>query len=383
FPVLSLKALSFASSGESPAAARADGWLYTLGVLVSFGALALVLIILRAAGSQLGWGFQLQSPVMIAGLALLMFVLGLNLLGAFEFSGRFAGVGQTWLSAQSSKVQSFFTGVLATVVATPCTAPFMATALSFAITQPAPAAVLIFLTLGFGLALPFLLLSHLPVLQRIMPRPGPWMDGFKQLWAFPMFATMLWLLWVLSNQAGSQGVLLALAIALLIGFAIWAMNRAGQSSGQPSRLYPVAAVGAVIIALLGFKQIDYSQRLANAVPATLTEESFSEDRLTTLAGGDKPVFVYFTADWCITCKVNERLALRTQQVKEAFDSAGVQTLVADWTRRDDAIASVLARFGRAGVPLYLYYPAGSKTPIELPQILRPAMLTDLVKGQAV
>ncbi|MEO0412606.1 MAG: protein-disulfide reductase DsbD domain-containing protein [Pseudomonadota bacterium] len=383
FPVLTLKALSFAQSGESTQKARSEGWFYTFGILASFLVLALVLLGLRAAGGQLGWGFQLQSPVIIAALALLMFVIGLNLLGAFEFSGRFAGAGQQWLGQQSGKVQSFFTGVLATVVATPCTAPFMATALSFAITQPAPAAILIFLSLGFGLALPFLLLSHVPALQRIMPKPGAWMDSFKQLLAFPMFATMLWLLWVLSNQTGTAGVILTLGIALLTGFAIWALQRAGQASGTSSRLYPVAAIGAIIIGLLGFKQIDYSQKLAQAVPAGLNEEVFSETRLSALTGGDDPVFVYFTADWCITCKANERLALKTRTVKDAFDEAGVKTLVADWTRRDDEIASVLSRFGRAGVPLYLYYPAGSKTPVELPQILRPGMLVSLVSDTPV
>lgn len=383
FPVLSLKALSFAKAGGSPASARSEGWFYTLGILVSFLALGLLLVGIRAAGSQLGWGFQLQSPVLVSALALLMFLIGLNLLGAFEFTGRFAGAGQDWLGSQSGKVQSFFTGVLATVVATPCTAPFVATALSFALSQPAPTAVLIFLAMGFGLALPFLLLSHIPVLQRVMPRPGPWMDSFKQLLAFPMFGTMLWLLWVLSNQAGSEGVLLTLAIALLAGFAVWAFQRAGQATGKAARLYPAAALGAIVLALLGFKQIDYSQQLANAVPAGLEEERFSESRLTSLLGGDQPVFVYFTADWCITCKANERLALKTQAVKDAFDAADVQVLMADWTRRDDAIASVLARFGRAGVPLYLYYAPGSTQPVELPQILRPGMLIALVSGTPV
>ena len=384
FPVLSLKALSFAKSGgESAGAARAEGWFYTAGVVLSFLALAGVLLGLRAAGSQLGWGFQLQSPVMVAALALVMFVVGLNLLGAFEVSGRLAGVGQSWLSQQSGGVQSFATGVLATVVATPCTAPFMATALSFALTQPAPAALLIFFCLGFGLALPFLLLSYIPALQRRLPKPGAWMDTFKQLLAFPMFATMLWLLWVLSNQSGSEGVLLTSAIALLIGFALWALQRGRGVSGKAARLYPAAALGALVIAALGFAQIDYSRQLQEAVPADLSAETFSEARLADLSGGDAPVFVYFTADWCITCKANERLALKTETVRDAFAAAGVKTLVADWTRRDEKIAAVLARYGRAGVPLYLFYPAGSREPIELPQILRPGMLTALVQETGV
>lgn len=383
FPVLSLKALSLAKSGDDSARARRDGWLYTAGILASFAALAAVLLALRSAGSQLGWGFQLQSPIVVAGLTLVMFVIGLNLLGAFEVSGRFAGSGQSWLDRQSGGAQSFFTGVLATIVATPCTAPFMASALSFAITQPAPASIAIFLCLGLGLALPFLALAYLPWLRQRLPRPGAWMETFKQALAFPMFLTALWLLWVLSNQGGTEAVILTLGIALLISFALWALQRGAVAGGNASKVYAALGVGAIIIGALGLWQIDYSQTLAKAVPASLNEEPFSQERLAQLVAEDAPVFVYFTADWCITCKANERLALNTADVKAAFEAADVTILKADWTRRDAEIASVLATFGRAGVPLYLYYaPGAGSTPQELPQILRQGMLIDLVKDGA-
>lgn len=381
FPVLSLKALSLAQAGDDVGEARKEGWFYTLGILASFGVLAGVLLGLRALGSELGWGFQLQSPIIIAGLALVMFLIGLNLLGAFEVSGRFAGVGQAWLDQQSGAVRSFSTGVLATVVATPCTAPGMASALSFAIMQPPVAAMGIFFALGFGLALPFLLLSYSSWLRARLPRPGAWMDSFKQLLAFPMFLTMLWLLWVLSNQGGTEAIILTLGAALLLGFAIWAFKQGGLAKGAAARVYAAAAIGALVVGALGLWQVDYSQKLAAAVPASLSEEAFSEARLAELVRGDAPVFVYFTADWCITCKANERLALKTADVKAAFEQSGVKVLKADWTRRDARIARVLETFGRAGVPLYLYYAPGSGSkPQELPQILRPGMLIDLVKG---
>lgn len=381
FPVLSLKALSLTQSGGNASEARKEGWSYTAGILFSFAVLAGTLLGLRAAGSQLGWGFQLQSPIVVAILSLVMFLIGLNLLGAFEVSGRFAGIGQSWLEKQSGAAQSFFTGVLATVVATPCTAPFMASALSFAITQPPPAAMAIFLSLGFGLALPFLLLTYSSWLRSRLPSPGAWMDTFKQLLAFPMFLTMLWLLWVLSNQGGTQAIILTLGVALLLSFAIWAVQKGGLAKGAAARVYAAAAIGALVVGGLGLWQVDYSQKLAAAVPASLNEEVFSEARLAELVASDEAVFVYFTADWCITCKANERLALKTQDVKDAFEQSNVTILKADWTRRDAAIARVLETFGRAGVPLYLYYAPGTGTkPQELPQILRPGMLIDLVKG---
>lgn len=383
FPVLSLKALALAQSGGDEKAAKTEGWFYTAGILGSFGALAGALLALRAAGSQLGWGFQLQSPIVVAILALVMFLIGLNLLGAFEFSGRFAGIGQSWLDKQTGAVQSFATGVLATVVATPCTAPLMAAALSFAITQPPVLAMAVFLALGFGLALPFLLLTYWPWLRRRLPRPGAWMDTFKQALAFPMFLTMLWLLWVLSNQGGAEAIILTLGAALLIGFSIWAFKRGTLSGGNGARIYSVFAIGALVVSALALWQVDYSQTLADAVPATLNEEVFSEARLAQLVEEGEPVFVYFTADWCITCKANERLALKTADVKAAFEQSDVTILKADWTRRDASIARVLETFGRAGVPLYLYYAPGAGTvPQELPQILRPGLLIDLVKSGA-
>jgi len=377
FPVLSLKALSLTKSAGQQSQARRDGWLYTAGILVSFAVLAGALLAFRAAGSQLGWGFQLQSPIMVAILAVVLFLIGLNLLGAFEVSGRLANIGQGWLEKQSGAAQSFAAGVLATVVATPCTAPFMASALSFALTQPPLGAMGIFLALGLGLALPFLLLSHSAWLCHRLPRPGAWMDAFKQLMAFPMFGTMLWLLWILSSQGGQDAVIVTLGVCLFFGFAVWAFQRGGKIS-------TAAAALALLIAVFGFKQIGYSPQSVAAAPSFHPEDVFSEAKLAKLIAEDKGVFVYFTADWCITCKANERLALNVADVRDAFAASDIVVLKADFTSRDEKIAKALETFGRAGVPLYLYYkPGGGVTPQELPQILRPAMLIDLVKGASV
>lgn len=382
FPVLSLKAFGLIRAhGAGEAAARRDGLAYTAGIIASFLALAGLFLALRGAGAQIGWGFQLQAPAVIAGLALLLFLIGLNLVGMFNLGARFAGIGQG-LTEKKGASGSFFTGVLATVVATPCTAPFMAAALGYAVFQPAPAALTVFFALGLGLALPYLLIAFLPAVRRLLPRPGAWMETFRQFLAFPMFLTAAWLLWVLAQQAGPDAVALALAAMIAAAFVIWLWQRSTRF-GAMGR----ASVAAVALAV-SFMVAHAGEEIlrvgagggSTAAPAggfetALGVESWSRERVATLRAEGRPVFVYFTAAWCITCKVNERVALADADVIRAVETARVAVLKGDWTNQDADIATTLARYGRNGVPLYLYYPAGAAEPEILPQVLLPETLT--------
>lgn len=380
FPVLSLKAFGLIRShGAGEAAARRDGLAYTAGIVASFLALAGLFLALRGAGAQIGWGFQLQSPPVVAGLALLLFVIGLNLAGMFDFGARFAGIGQG-LTEKKGSAGSFFTGVLATVVATPCTAPFMAAALGYAVFQPVPVALAVFFALGLGLALPYLAISFLPAVRRLLPRPGAWMEAFRQFLAFPMFLTAAWLLWVLAQQAGPDAVALALAAMIATAFAIW-LWRLGARLGTTGR----ASAAAVALAL-GFAIVHAGDEILRVegsagasassanFEAALGVEPWSRERVAALRAEGRPVFVYFTAAWCITCKVNERVALADPDVIRAVEAGKVAVLKGDWTNQNADIAAVLARFGRNGVPLYLHYPAGAAEPEILPQVLLPETL---------
>ncbi|MFZ5609777.1 MAG: protein-disulfide reductase DsbD family protein [Pseudomonadota bacterium] len=382
FPVLSLKALALAKHGVDGSAARQSGVFYTLGIVASFALVAGLLIGLRQAGAAVGWGYQLQSPLVIALLAFLMFAIALNLFGFFEVSaGGLAGLGSGLLARLGGRSQAFMTGVLATLVATPCTAPFMASALAFALAQPPMVAMAVFLSLGLGLALPYLVLSIAPPLRRWLPRPGAWMVAFRQFLAFPMLATALWLVWVIGRQTGLEGVVLILAGFILITFAIWAGRQARGRGARATAMWRIAGVGALIIAALTAMQADFSGKLQATPSAELNEEAFSPQRLAAHRAEGHPVFVYFTADWCITCKVNERLALKTQGVAKAFEAAGVKTLVGDWTRRDPVIGATLQDYGQPGVPLYLYFRPGAVEAEVLPQVLTPGLLIDLVAPQ--
>lgn len=385
FPVLSLKAFSLIKAhGAGEVSARRDGLAYTAGILTSFGLVGGALIALRGAGAEVGWGFQLQSPAIITGLALLLFVVGLNLAGQFELPSRLSGLGQG-LTERSGLPGSFFTGVLATVVATPCTAPLMAPALGFAIFQPAPVAIAIFLSLGLGLALPYLLVSMSPAVRRLLPKPGPWMVRLRQFLAFPMFLTATWLVWVLAIQAGPDAVALALALMVAIGFFIWLWRMA---AGGGRRLRGAAAVMTLLLlggALhfgQGAFQTDRGDGNAGHGPAegSLAErlgvEAWSPVRLAELRAEGRPVFVYFTAAWCITCKVNERVAMDDADVISHIRKNEIAVLEADWTNDDETIARELARFGRSGVPLYLFYPSGGGEPVLLPQVLTPSNLVE-------
>lgn len=369
FPVLSIKALALVNKGNH----RAEGLAYTAGVLLSFVALAGVLIALRAGGQQVGWGFQFHSPVFVLVVAYLLFLVGLSLSGLFEIGGSFTGLG-SGLAARNGLAGSFFTGVLAAVVATPCTAPFMGAALAFALAQPAAVMVAVFLALGLGLALPFLVLAFWPAAQRWLPRPGAWMDTFKQALAFPMYAAVVWLLWVLAQQAGADGVALALGGLVLMAFGLWWRHRSGASAVGTG-----AAVLSVVLALGAAAWVKPVAADVHAAGESSTE-AFSPERLAELRTQNKPVFVNLTAAWCISCLVNERVALSRPEVKDAFAKAGVVYLKGDWTREDPTITAVLKAHGRSGVPLYLYYAPGAAEARVLPQILTPGLVAEAVAG---
>jgi thiol:disulfide interchange protein/DsbC/DsbD-like thiol-disulfide interchange protein len=384
-PVLSMKMLALMRhAGGRPKVVRRHGIAYTAGVLVSFTLIAGILMALRASGVRIGWGFQLQSPVFVTLLAYVFFVLALSLSGALLIGARVAGLGHR-LAERPGYIGSFFTGTLATIAATPCTAPFMGVAMGFALTQPPTTSLLVFQALALGLALPYLALTLVPSWARLLPRPGPWMERVKQFLAFPLYGTVAWLIWVVSQQAGPQGVAAILTGLVLIAFALW-LYQASLSLPALWRRAAAAAAGTVVLAALALGAMTGGLPLSSpaSAPATggLRWEPFSPSRLAELRAQGAPVFVNFTAAWCITCLVNERVALRSSTVIEAFARRGIVSLKADWTNRDAQIADVLGSFGRSGVPLYLLYPAArpgqAGGPVVLPQILSENVLIDAI-----
>ena len=365
FPVLSLKALSLAH-GAQTGAARRHGVFFLAGVMATFLTLAGVLIGLQAAGAGQGWGFQLQEPLFVGALALLFFAIGLNLLGVFEIGGSLQNLGGG-LAGKSGDAGSFFTGALAVTAATPCTAPFMAGALGFAASQPPAVSLAVFAALGLGFALPMTALAFAPGLQKLLPKPGVWMDRLKQAFAFPMYGAAVWLAWVLTAQSGADGLLVLLTIAVALGLALWGL---ATFRGAVAR---VVTAGIALAAAVGIV-------LAMRPVPGLEPEPWSAERVAAATAEGKGVFVNFTADWCVSCKVNERVALSSPEVAKAFAEAGVAYLKGDWTNRDETIAAELAAHGRTGVPLYLYYAPGSTTPVVLPQLLTPGVVTDALKA---
>lgn len=368
FPVLSIKVLSLVKqSGEEPGPVRLHALAYTFGVLASFLALAGLLIALKAAGLGLGWGFQLQSPVVVAALAYLLFAMGLSLSGVVHVGGGISGVGDG-LTRRSGLQGSFFTGVLATIVATPCTAPFMGAAVGFALTQPPLVGLTVFACLGLGLALPFLALTLWPAAMRSLPRPGAWMETVKGVLAFPIYATVAWLVWVLSQQVGPNGFFAALIGLVLVGLGAWAWERArfagsfGRMVGRGAALAALAAAAGLVVLAQADPPADAATAQAGGI------ESFTQGRLDALRAEGRNVFVDMTAAWCITCQVNERGTLSAGDVKSAFAGKNVAYLKGDWTNRNPEITALLQRHGRGGVPLYLLY-AGKAEPAVLPQIL--------------
>jgi thiol:disulfide interchange protein/DsbC/DsbD-like thiol-disulfide interchange protein len=365
-PVLSVKALAFAG-GVQAGEARRHGLLYLAGVMATFLGLAALLIALRGAGDAVGWGFQLQAPWVTSALALLFFVIGLNLLGVFHVGGGVQNMGGD-LSARGGDAGAFFTGALAVVAATPCTAPFMAGAVGAALTQSAGTTLAIFAALGLGFALPLTLLHFAPGLRRLIPKPGPWMERAKTVLAFPMFAAAVWLAWVLAEQTGPMGVLALLSLAAGVAFALVV--------GRWGRVWLV--VGVVVIALT--TTFAWRPLVGVQTQAVLASEPWSPARISELRAEGRGVFVNFTAAWCVTCKVNEAAALANPRVARAFADEDVAYLVADWTNRDETIAAALAEHGRAGVPLYLYYPRGGGDPVILPQLLSQSLVLETIAG---
>ena len=376
FPVLSIKAMSvLGGAGQDQ---RAHGLAYTAGVVSSFAVLAAILLILRAGGEALGWGFQLQSPWFIGILIYVFFAMGLALSGVFEFGSRMMGLGQH-LTERAGLRGSFFTGILACVVASPCTAPFMGTALGVAVLLPWPLAMSVFLALGLGLALPMLALSYWPGLARRLPRPGPWMDTFKQAMAFPLYLAAVWLLWVLARQTDPNGLALVLTGMVALAFALWL---SGKRDAGPT-LASLRHVGVALSLLFALAALASAARFETQAPAEGSAwwDPYSPERLEQLNGDpERAVLVNMTADWCVTCLVNERVALNTDAVRRALTDHDVVYLKGDWTRRDPVITDYLARFDRNGVPLYVLYPRDGSEPLVLPQILTPGLVVQALEN---
>ncbi len=371
-PILSLKALSVAKHAHTnPAAIRVQGLAYTLGILLTFAIIAGLLIGLQQAGQSVGWGFQLQSPPFVVALAYLLFLVGLNLSGLFHLPTLLGGITAR---TRNPYAESFFTGILATLLATPCTAPFMAAALGYAITQPPAIALAVFLCLGLGLALPYLLICFVPPLRRLLPKPGAWMVRFKELMAFPIYASVAWLLWVLVQQSGAHGLALALTGMVLIAFTIWLLPLL-------ARRRAVQTIAFILLAAIIMWSIKGQSGDQKGIPqnAMISQaETFSQSTLDRYREQGRPVFVYGTAAWCITCKVNERTTLKNEKVNAAFAERNIAILRADWTNFDDNITTYLKSFGRNGVPIYVFYPPSGE-PQLLPQILTPTSVIDATR----
>jgi len=356
-------------------------------VVASFVALAGALIALKAAGAAVGWGFQLQSPAAVAALSVLMLLVALNLSGVFEIGTSLQGVGGKLADNSRGLLGSVLTGVLAVVVAAPCTAPFMGPAMGFALTQSPIVSLSVFAFLGLGLAAPFVALSFAPALLRLMPRPGAWMETLRNVLAFPMYGTAAWLTWVLAQQTGSLGLGLGLAAAVTAAFAAWLFGRAQK------REKTLALRGLALLALLAVGGLIYALAMAPRASVALTEamteakvdlpsEPWSPERVAALRAEGRPVFVNFTAAWCVTCQVNDAAAIARPATAAAFKAANAAYLVADWTSRDAAIAAALAEHGRAGVPLYLVYGADGSDPVVLPQLLTEGMVLKAIDKAA-
>jgi thiol:disulfide interchange protein DsbD len=385
FPILAMKAAALSASAHEARVARRDGLLFLAGVLATFLVLAGALLALRAGGQAVGWGFQLQSPAVIAVLGLLMLAVALNLSGVFDIGGSLQGAGR--LSHVSGGAGAFLTGVLAVVVAAPCTAPFMAVALGAALVMPWPAALLVFLMLGLGLALPYMVVSLSPGLLRRFPRPGPWMERLRRLLAFPMYGAALWLAWVFARQTGGAALALLFGAGLLLALALWlfgaaqgerAAGRRGWFSGGAA-LVALALAAVAGVAAARVPALEPGEASAGTV---LASQPWSPEAVQTALGEGRPVLVNFTADWCVTCKINEGAALSSARVGEAITATNAVYLVGDWTRRDDAITRELERHGRSGVPLYLLHPASGGEPRILPQLLTEGLVIDSLQEAA-
>jgi thiol:disulfide interchange protein DsbD len=367
FPVLGIKVMGFVQHAHGdPRAMRLQGLAYGAGVLISFLLLAGVMLVLRAGGMQLGWGFQLQSPAFVTLLAALFFVLGLNLSGVFEWGG-FAQSLTANLSARGRYADALLSGVLATAVATPCTAPFMGAAVGFTLSQDAAIALAVLMTVGFGMALPVVALSFFPSALKRLPRPGAWMETFKQVLAFPLYATVAWLAWVLGAQASNDAVFALLGGLVLVGMGAWLYGRWAHAGShwQPALAALLAGVGIAVA---------WPAPAPAHAQGELAWEAWSPEKVEQLTAQGKPVFVDFTAAWCVTCQVNKRVALNSAEVVKAFADRGITPLRADWTRQDPRITRTLASLGRNAVPVYALYMPGQAAPRLLPEVLTPSIV---------
>jgi thiol:disulfide interchange protein DsbD len=377
-PVLSFKALGLAQASRSHAHARAHALWYTAGVLATFALIGGAVLALRGAGQALGWGFQLQQPWLVATLALLMFAIGLSLSGVFQVGAAWAGVGQS-LAEKSGATGDFFTGVLAVVVASPCTAPFMAGALGYAFTAPTVAAMGVFLMLGLGLALPFLLIGFVPALAARLPRPGAWMDTLKLWLAYPMYLTAVWLLWVFGKQRGMDAAAFLLVAAVVLALGLWWFERQRFSERRAGKILAwILVASALAVAVLAVR----APARAPGVAISEGRVAFSRARLDALRAAHTPVFIDMTADWCITCKVNEKAVLDTADFRALLERTHTTYMVGDWTNEDPAISAFLDEYHSPGVPLYVVYPADGRPGVRLPQVLSQATMRDALDAAA-
>ena len=381
FPVLSLKVLAFAQPGGG-AQARAHGLVFATGIVLSFLALAGVLVALRAGGQEIGWGFQLQSPAVIVGLAALFFLLALNLAGVFEFA--FGAVDAGASSSSTAGLRSAFgNGVLAVVAASPCTAPFMGAALGYAITQSIGEALAVFAALGLGMALPYVLLAWFPGWAARLPRPGAWMLRFKQFLSFPLFATVVWLAWVLGVQVGVDGVAWLLLGLTALGMAAWAWGISQVSMLKKSIWQGFSAIAAGMALWMGFlahatPESSIDKPLGASVPNSALWQAYSASQVAELVAAGKPVFIDFTAAWCVSCQVNKKAVLGTPATEAAFAAKNVVLMRADWTKRDPEIARAIHALGRSGVPVYVLY-RPNQAPLLLPELLTSGIVQDALK----
>jgi thiol:disulfide interchange protein DsbD len=375
FPVLALKVVGFTRQADDRRGHRIAGLAYTAGVVLSFLALGALVLTLRAAGEQLGWGFQLQSPAVVASLAALFTVIGLNLAGLFEF-GAFLPSGVASLESRHPVANSFLSGVLAVAIASPCTAPFMGASLGLAIGLPALQALLIFAAIGIGMALPYLAASLVPGVARLLPQPGAWMEVFRRLMAFPMFATVAWLVWVLGQQSGIDGAGALLALLVALAMVIWAFTLRGTAR---------AVVGAISLASLGLLAWTAGPSITKMpaqTPVAANAEgwqAWEPGRVEQLLAAGQPVFVDFTAAWCVTCQYNKKTTLSNRELLAELADQKVALLRADWTRRDPAITAALGQLGRSGVPVYVVYRQG-RAPVVLSEVLGVEEVRSAIAG---
>jgi len=372
FPILSLKAISLARAGESEAQARREGIAYTAGVVIACVALGGLMLALRAAGEQVGWAFQLQEPAVVVALLFLAAVITANFAGMFELPS-------ISITRSGEPASAFATGLLAAVAATPCTGPFMAAALGAALLLPTPQALILFATLGLGLALPFLLIGFVPVLRGLLPKPGPWMERFRKAMAIPMGITALALVWLVTRLGGQGFALFALVTLMGVIGALMVVGRLQRAGKMAWPAFGLVAAPFLIFGAFALPSSYAEQSTDISQESVHSPLQFSAAELAEARASGQPVFLWFTADWCVTCKVNESVAIERENVREAFEEAGVITMVGDWTRRDEEITAFLTAQGAAGVPLYLWYPAGEEGE-QLPQVLTADMLIERARN---